>query len=223
MRTCRAPLATLAQPCRRGCLLLVLLFVVAACGPADEVPPVVRVGVLPDQAADRLEARYAPLLSHLSGVSGAKIELVVPDDYEGLLRMFVEGRLDLAYLGGLTFLKARQAGGAIPIAMRDVDARFTSYFMVRANDRVASLAELKGRRLAFGSRLSTSGHLMPRHHMVEIGIDPEAHFSEIKFSGAHDTTALWVRDGVVDVGAVNGLMVDSMFADGRLSVWPQKS
>ncbi len=110
MRTCRAPLATLAQPCRRGCLLLVLLFVVAACGPADEVPPVVRVGVLPDQAADRLEARYAPLLSHLSGVSGAKIELVVPDDYEGLLRMFVEGRLDLAYLGGLTFLKARQAG-----------------------------------------------------------------------------------------------------------------
>jgi phosphonate transport system substrate-binding protein len=35
-------------------------------------------------------------------------------------------------------------------------------------------------------------------------------FSEVRYSGAHDQTAYWVRDSVVDVGAANATTIRSM-------------
>ena len=79
-----------------------------------------------------------------------------------------------------------------------------------------AVGDFKGRRFAFGSKLSTSGHLMPRHFLADMKIEPEAFFGEVRYSGAHDRTAIWVRDGEVDLGAANASIVDRMYAEGRL-------
>ena len=100
--------------------------------------------------------------------------------------------------------------------MRDIDAKFTSYFIVRADETANRIADMRSRRLSFGSRLSTSGHLMPRQFLNESGIVPEDYFDDVAYSGAHDLTAMMVRDGVADIGAVNSLVIDTMFKDGRL-------
>ena len=58
---------------------------------------------------------------------------------------------------------------------------------------------------------------MPRHFLQsEWAIEPENFFSQVSYSGAHDKTALMVRDGVVEVGVANTEIVKNMFADGRL-------
>ena len=72
-------------------------------------------------------------------------------------------------------------------------------------------------RFSFGSELSTSGHLMPRHFLrSEWQIEPEAFFSAVTYSGTHDRTAQLVRDGAVDIGVANAAVIRQMLDDGRL-------
>ena len=175
-----------------------------------------RIGILPDESTQALRERYIPLLEFLSQETGLAYELVIPSSYEELVRAFGEGQLDLTYFGGATFVKANHKHNAIPLVMRDVDARFTSVLVV-AEEGFENLAELQGKRLGFGSRLSTSGHLMPRYFLQnQRGVTPEKYFHSVEYSGKHDLTAYWVRDGKVDAGIVNSEIIHKMFADGRL-------
>jgi len=196
------------------------LLMIAACDSeqvAQTEMTVLRIGVLPDQNREALERRYNPLFGHLSRALKTSHEFVLTENYNELLEKFIAGRVDLAYFGGLTFLKARATSGAVPLVMRDVDKRFASYFIVRADDPATSIEDHKGGRFCFGSRLSTSGHLMPRKFLVERGVVPEDFFAKVCHTGAHDKTAYRVRDGLADLGVVNALVLKSMLADGRLS------
>ena len=58
---------------------------------------------------------------------------------------------------------------------------------------------------------------MPRFFLNKNGIEPESFFSRVEYSGKHDLTAYWVRDGKVDLGVANAKVIDSMFQDGRLA------
>ncbi|MCP4040393.1 MAG: phosphate/phosphite/phosphonate ABC transporter substrate-binding protein [Gammaproteobacteria bacterium] len=181
------------------------------------VPSVLRVGILPDEDVETLHLRYDPLLKHLSAETGVDFRLVLPSDYGELVRLFNDHEVDLAHFGGLTFIQAHISSHAQPLVMRDVDTRFTSWFLVKDRDPADVLADFKGKVFAFGSRLSTSGHLMPRHFMrTEKQIIPEEYFTEVRYSGAHDKTAYLVRNGEVDLGVANSEIIKNMFRDGRL-------
>ena len=195
------------------------IIIIAAIDWTEEAenPVLLRIGVLPDQTSEELAARYGPLLVHLAHETGLPCELKIPGNYDELLQMFDRSEIELAYFGGLTFLKALKSNGAIPIAMRGVDARFRSYFLVAAADPAKSIEDMGGGTLAFGSRLSTSGHLMPRYFLARMGIEPETYFGNIVYSGSHDATAYLVRDGDAGLGAANAEIIERMFKDGRLN------
>ncbi len=177
-----------------------------------------RVGLLPDQSKEKLLERNQPLFDYISNKTGLPHRLIIPESYNELLELFGKKAIDLAWFGGTTYVMAHTRHGAIPLAMRDIDARFTSLFLTRHDLRHnKSLDDFKLGRFTFGSRLSTSGHLMPRHFMQhEQGINPEKHFRQVLYSGRHDTTVYQVQRGEVDLGAVNGLVYHQMLKDGRI-------
>lgn len=193
--------------------ILVAVFPVT---PGDPAPTRLRIGVVPDETPDILRQRFDPLVEYLSRSLGVPCELVIPADYAALGTRFADGDIDIAHFGGLTFVQAEARNGAVPLVLRDTDLDFQSYFLVRTDNPARSLAELKGARFAFGSRLSTSGHLMPRFFMERDGLRPEDWFSDVSYGGTHDGTAYRIRDGEADVGVANAAIIDSMFADGRL-------
>jgi len=176
-----------------------------------------RIGILPDESREKLIEHYSPLFEYIAGETGVSYELIIPESYSKLLELFHENKIDLAYFGGFTFVQAHITDNAVPMVMRDVDTRFTSYFLVRGDDPASDIFEFKGKRFSFGSDLSTSGHLMPRYFLKEMGIVPEVYFSEVRYSGKHDLTAYAVRDGIVDLGVANHSVINGMFKDGRLS------
>jgi phosphonate transport system substrate-binding protein len=178
---------------------------------------VLRIAVLPDQSRDELERAYRPLLAHLEQATGIELELTIPASYEELIEECEAGNVQLGWFGGLAFLKAEQDGSMAPLVMRDVDLDFTSTFLVPSSSSATSLSDLGGGSIAFGSKLSTSGHLMPRHFLHEEGIDVDDFFREIRHTGTHDATAAAVRRGEVDVGALNSVVLRAMFDDGRMS------
>ncbi|MCP4503948.1 MAG: PhnD/SsuA/transferrin family substrate-binding protein [Deltaproteobacteria bacterium] len=61
--------------------------------------------------------------------------------------------------------------------MREVDRSFQSVFIAHKDSGLTSLSGLEGKRFSFGSKGSTSGHLMPRHHLAsKYSLSPECDF-----------------------------------------------
>lgn len=199
-------------------IAVALLAMSAACGPSEVASDgPLTLGVVPDQAPDRLVDKYAALIERLETTTGQDVELIVPDDYEDLVTRFTAGDIDVGYFGGLTYLLARDRAGAEPLVTRDVDARFTSVFVIRSSDERTTLEEFAGANLGFVSEFSTSGHLMPRHHFtMEYGAAPEDHFGQVSYSGAHDRTIEWLLRGTVDVAAVSAPTFRGLVADGTV-------
>ena len=200
-------------------IALVLVLLTGCTGNDDEAAgmDMLRISVLPDQSESVLRERFTPLLDYLSQETGLPYEFVPVKDYQDLLERFHRNELDLVRWGGFTFVKAQLADGARPLVMRDVDARFTSVFLVRGDSEAISTRDFKDKVLAFGSRLSTSGHLMPRHFLVQQGIDAEEFFSEVRYSGAHDRTVEWVVNGQADLGVANAVVVSRLYQQGRIN------
>ena len=182
----------------------------------QDLPSTLKIGILPDESREVLLERYEPLRKHLSATLGLSCEIYIPADYPELIASFGAGSVDIAYFGGLTFVKAMKAHGAAPLVTRDVDTRFTTYFLVRAGSAATRIADCRDFDLAFGSRQSTSGHLMPRHFLATQDITPETFFRTVQYSGAHDTSIAWVKDGTVDIAAVNPSIFQAMVADKRI-------
>jgi len=176
------------------------------------VPETLRIGILPDQDPETLQRRFTPILKYLSAALQIPCELRIPESYEHLLELFHKDEIDLGYFGGYSFVNARQQDRAVPLVMRRIDTRFTSLFLVHANSTAQKMEDLQGNRIGFGSPLSTSGHLMPRYFLQQMKMEPEEYFSRIAYSGTHDKTVYWVRDGVVDVGTANANTVRSMLS-----------
>lgn len=196
--------------------LLLLPIGELADGDRSATPALLRIGVLPDQNAELLRRRFTPLVDYLSQRLNLPAELRIPDSYGDLLDQFHDREIDLAFFGGYSFIKANERDGARALVMRRIDTRFTSVFVVAAESNAQTLADMRGRHLGFGSRLSTSGHLMPRYFLEQMSNDPETFFGRVEFSGAHDRTAYWVRDGIVAVGALNATKFRSMVENNLL-------
>ena len=191
---------------------LALSFTALAAQAAD----VLKVSAIPDEAPTELLRKFQPLGAYLEQQLGMPVEFTPVADYPAVVEALASDRIDLAWLGGFTFVQARlKTGNALPLVQRAEDARFTSKF-ITANPDVQSLADLKGKSFAFGSVSSTSGSLMPRYFMLQDGIKPESHFSRVGYSGAHDATAAWVQAGKVDGGVLNASVWDKLVANGTI-------
>lgn len=199
-------------------LLAIIAVVASACAsPTSLDDDPLTLGVLPDEAPERLIQRYSSVVERLESDLGRDVELVIPSDYADFVGRFEAGDIDVGHFGGVTFVMARARAGAEAMVMRDVDARFTTVFVARTADSRATMSDFAGATLGFGSELSTSGHLMPRFYFQEqYGAQPEDHFGEVHFSGAHDSTLRWVADGTVDIGALNSAIYRQLISDGTV-------
>lgn len=172
---------------------------------------VLRVSAIPDEAPTELQRKFAPLGKYLEAQTGMKVEFTPVTDYAAVVESLATKKIDLAWLGGFTYVQARirTDGAARPIVQRVEDARFTSRF-VTADPAINTLADLKGKTFAFGSPSSTSGHLMPRFFMQQAGIDADKDMARIAFSGAHDATVAFVAAGKAEAGVLNASVWDKL-------------
>ena len=209
----------------RALLILTMIVILLACSQEAsttrsdkliEGKVALRIGVLPDQGEKAMRARYSGLFEYIKKNTGYDYNFVIPASYKDLLDRFIRNEVDMALFGGVTFIKASEKSGAIPLVLRDVDEQFTSVIVVKPDSTASSIEDLKGERFLFGSWLSTSGHLMPRYFMKNKNINPEEYFKETNYSGAHDKTVLSIRDGFFDAGVANSKVVAEMFRDGRI-------
>lgn len=192
-------------------LLAVAAISALASFSASAAEQVLRVSAIPDEAPTELQRKFKPLGEYLSKETGMKVVFTPVSDYAAVVESLATGKLDMAWLGGFTYVQAkiRTKGTANPIVQRAEDAVFTSRF-VTADPSIKSLEDLKGKTFAFGAPSSTSGSLMPRYFIQKVGINPEKDFKNVAYSGAHDATVAFVAAGKADAGVLNASVWDKL-------------
>ena len=196
-------------------LTLALAFSVASLGAFAQ--GVLRVSAMPDEAPTELQRKFTPLGDYLKKETGLDVQFTPVTDYAAVVEGLATNKIDLAWLGGFTFVQAklRTEGQAQPIVQRAEDEKFTSRFIVPIDSPAKTLADLKGKNFAFGAPSSTSGHLMPRFFLQQAGIKPDADFKTVAFSGAHDATVAFVASGRAEGGVLNASVWDKLVEAGN--------
>lgn len=201
-------------------LLPLALILGAAATPAAAQTATLRVSAIPDEAPTELQRKFKPLGEYLQKETGLAVQFTPVTDYAAVVEGLASGKIDLAWLGGFTFVQARlrTQGQARPIVQRAEDEKFTSRFIVPVDSPAKTLADLKGKNFAFGSPSSTSGHLMPRFFLQQAGINPETDFKAVAFSGAHDATVAFVASGRAEAGVLNASVWDKLTEAGNPNI-----
>jgi len=187
----------------------------AAASPADDARMIEKLifTAIPDDNADKLKEHYGAVAAYLSKEIGMPVEYMHVENYAAAVTALATGQAHFSWMGGVTTVQAHQQtkGKAEVICCRDIDKKFVTYFIAGKDSgigEVKDLAELAvkaaGKNFTFGSKGSTSGHLMPRHFFTQAAKKkPEEVFKTVAYSGSHDKTLAQVADGSFAVGAMN--------------------
>jgi ABC-type phosphate/phosphonate transport system substrate-binding protein len=109
--------------------------------------------------------------------------------------------------------------------MRDVDVNFTTHFITHAGSDITTVQDLKGKRVALGSRGSMQAGLLPYYFLQQMGLDPARDLAVCSFydernSNTHldeHDVAERVSRHEYDAGAVSRRTIEALHAEGSLA------
>ncbi len=215
------------RPTRRGALamlgvLLAAALVAAGCGAQETgpAPETIRIGLVPNQAPEKVQAEYEPLKAYMERELGKKVELDVPTSYTATVEAMVNDRIDVALFGGLTYVQARERAEIEPL-VTDINpetgtTKYRSAIIVPAESDIRSVDQIKGKTFAFGSTSSTSGSLYPSIMLMAAGIDYRTDLGRTTYTGGHDAAAAAVASGKVDAGGLERRILQRLERDGTV-------
>ncbi len=142
---------------------------------ASEAKPVEKfvVALKPDKNPEVLRAEKSQLSSFLAEKLGRPVEVVIPLSATVILEGFANGTIDLGYLSATDLVNARARGAAdLLLAGEFPDGRtaYDSYWVVKKDAPYRSIEDLRGKPVAFASRTSTSGFIVPLFDLQKRGL-----------------------------------------------------
>ncbi len=131
------------------------------------------VALKPDKNPEVLRAEQRRLSEFLSERLGRPVDVIIPLSATVILEGYANGTIDLGYLSATDLVNARTRNVAeLLLAGEFPDGRtaYDSYWVVRADAPYQSIEDLRGRRVAFASRTSTSGFVVPLFDLHQRGL-----------------------------------------------------
>lgn len=163
------------------------------------------LGLIPEQNIFKQMDRYKPLAAYLSEKAGVKVKLTILSRYGDIVERFVSRGLDGAFFDSLTGMMAITRLGVEPAARHvnpDGKATVRSYIFVRADSKINSVKDMKGKKVAFVDRATATGYLFAIAFLRENGVsDIDRYFNEYYFTGSHDSAIYAVLDNRADIGS----------------------
>lgn len=174
-----------------------------------------RISMIPTTDPGKMLRESEPFVSYLSREAGVQVEMTVPTSYAAVVEAISSNNVDIAYLGGFTYIQAAKRAAVIPLVQRDRDQNFHSVFITQPNSGINGIADLQSKTFAFGDVNSTSGHLMPEYYMRKQNVDASV-IANALYTGGHDATALAVANKKVSAGALDESVLERMLQQGKV-------
>ncbi len=208
-----------ALRCLISCALLLALSVLGPLpAQAQSRPDHMTIGLLPGESAPTVMRLNEPLRAYLEKRLGVKVELVVGANYAATGEALRFGRLDVAYLGPVTYILRSRSAKLEPFARpshASVGPTFKAVIIVPADSAAKSLGDLKGQDIAFGDPASTSGTWVPRYQLLNAGLVSGRDYVP-RVLGAHDAVALAVASHRVGAGGLSKPIFERLVDEGRI-------
>lgn len=195
-------------------LLLAFSLPDASCLAAGK--PVVHFGIGMRYHPIVVYERYQPMMDYLTQHTPYKFELKISRDYEEAVKFLVEGTTDVSAIGDGGLMEAMLMHGAVPIIKplnEEGKPFYRCYFIVPANSPIRTLRDLNGKRVAFGSKHSTTGNLIP-HYMLRKNRIKIAELGSLTNLGNHSAVTRAVLKGEYDAGAVKDVVAEPYLNHG---------
>ena len=166
---------------------------------------------------EKNDATYKPLAAYLAAKLGRPVELRTVDTWEGLAKSLASGETDVALMGPWGYVLANHHAGAQAVStiLYDGKPEYFAIMVTHPDSGIRTLADLKGKTFAFGDKGSTSGYLIPLHHFMTLGIDPETYFSKVLYT-KHQAIETQVTSGELDAGADYNRNRNAMIEQGLI-------
>ena len=158
---------------------------------------------------------------------GIDLDWVLYADYDALVKAFINREIDLSWNSPLAYVKIKHRlnDPCQVVAMRDVDVDFTTQFITHPESGITTVQELKGKRMALGSRGSMQAGLLAVYFLQQLGLDPTRDFAACTYYDERPSGARSDERDVVervlrredDAGAVSKRTLDVLRAEGALA------
>ncbi|MBM3838817.1 MAG: phosphate/phosphite/phosphonate ABC transporter substrate-binding protein [Verrucomicrobia bacterium] len=151
------------------------------------------------------------VVRYLGQFVGVPIQSSVTLDYGSSIEAMRGGKADLAFVDPLAFMMAHEQIGALPLLLEVYGygkPTYHSCIWVRRDSGINTLADLKGKNIAFADQIDMSGHLLPREIFVQArmltGKRVEGEFfKQVYFAGGDEQAMRSVANRFVDAAGVS--------------------
>jgi len=186
--------------------VVALLSVACGSAPAPAEAPVKQdlvMGFVPSQTSSIVQTNADLLGQYLSKKTGYNITPRVLTSYAAVTEGMTSNNVDIGWVGPLDYVNAHQINGAEAVtkSVRGGLPSYKAFIIVNVKSNINSIADLKGKKFAFGDPLSTSSNLWPRFIMKKNGLNPDSDVTGVNISN-QTQISVNVCQGTVDAGAI---------------------
>lgn len=187
-----------------GLLFVALVLgMTSLCARAAQTSPLT-LGIHPYLPATRLIERFTPLAEYLGQRLQRPVHLKIAQNYQEHLSNLTNGEIDLAFFGPTLYLTADRQYGPPRLLARlasEGDIALRGVIIARADSELEALAQLRGKRFAFGDPNSTLSTRVPIALLQRAGVEL-ADLGDYNYLKNHHNVALAVLMGNYDAGGI---------------------
>jgi len=192
----------------------------------DPKPMSLSFGVYQSDKATVMYRSFTPVLEALTASMESAlgrpvdIKLTIFQSYEDGIESLARGEVDFVRFGPASYItaKARQSDiELIAMETESGDKRFKGLIIVQKESPIRTIADLRGKRFAFGDPNSTIGRYLVQAELIKAGITGKD-LKDFQYLGRHDTVVKAVEIGDFDAGSVMQQTFEKANAKGTLRV-----
>lgn len=198
-----------------------LLLAMVGCKSEDK-RPVVKIGYMLCNSEEETTHRFRPLTRYLSDKVGVDF-VMVPVDTNDFEKRFKNGEFSFTHTNSILYVILHENQGAELLASEKrgkFGSRTAGTIIARKGSGIEKLADIKGKRMAFGPMLAPTGYLAEYDLMLAAGINPEndlGHYTIPTGSFKHEKLIYGVLYGKYDVAAAPILDIENMTREGKIA------
>ena len=197
---------------------LTALTAVALLAATASAQPALVLALKPDKNPEALLQEKQALEEFLAARLARPVKVIVPLSSAVIVEGFANGTVDLGYLSATDLARAKKVGGArllLAGEFPDGQRSYRSYWLTLADRPYTDVAQLRGKPVAFASKTSTSGFVVPLWDLRQRGLvsergDPEEFFGRgnVFFGVGYVSAVERVFAGEAEAAAVSDYVFD---------------
>jgi phosphonate transport system substrate-binding protein len=181
-------------------------------------PQELTFGIISTESQANQKPKWEPFVAAMSKEIGIPVKAFYVTQYSGVVEGMRFKKVDLAWLGGKSYIEAAKTADAEAFAYIVTDKGeegYYSHLITNKDNPIAAEAKAMGGdkyvvqnaknlTFAFNDPESTSGFLVPSYYVfASNNVNPKEAFKKLFFAGSHEATGMAVASNKVDVATNN--------------------